>query len=137
MDIQYQVIGPKSSKKQFDDFLNSQPADSLQKEYFKFFGLPIPRGLTTAQADQVISEHTKKSPAEEVSEWEAYKSIVDEFEDKDFRESYELKKVSRAILQDAIKQLKMEGKTYQYLESNIDELVEKILLLKPELERQR
>lgn len=137
LDIQYQIVGPKSSKKQFDDFLNSQPADSLQKEYFKFFGLPISRGLTTTQADQMIFEHTKKCPADEVSEWEAYKNIVDEFEDKDFRESYELKKVSKTVLQDAIKQLKMEGKTYQYLESNIDELVAKILLLRPELERQR
>lgn len=61
IDIQYQIIGPKTNKKQFDAFLENQPADSLQKDYFKFFGLTVPRNLTTGQAKQNISEH-KKNP---------------------------------------------------------------------------
>ena len=135
VDIQYQVIGPKSKKKEFDDFLKSQPADASQKEYFKFFGLPTPKRMTSGQAEQTIFEHTKNCTPDEIAEWAAYSNILDEFDDKDFRETYDLKKVSKAVLLDAIKQLKVEGKTYGYLEENMDELVDRIIALRPELER--
>lgn len=136
LDIQYQVIGPKAEKKKFDEFLSNQSADSSQKDYFKFFAIPIPKGLTAGQAGQSMAEHRKASKPEEQAEWDGYISILEEFEDKDFREGYDLKKVSKAVLMDAINRLKEEGKTYKYLSENIDEIVEKLIELKPDLERQ-
>lgn len=135
LDIQYHVIGPKVDKKKFDEFLSNQPADLSHKDYFKFFALPIPKGLTAGQAEQAISEHMKASKPEEQEEWNGYKTLIEEFDDKDFRENYDLKKVSKAVLIEAINQLKATGKTYKYLSDNIEEVAEKIIELKPELEK--
>lgn len=136
LDIQYQVIGPKVDKKKFDEFLSNQPADSSQKDYFQFFAMPIPKGLTSGQAEQTISEHRNTSKPEEQDKWEGYVNIFEEFDDKDFRDGYDLKKVSNTVLMEAINQLKAQGKTYKYLSDNIDEVAEKIIELKPDLEKQ-
>jgi hypothetical protein len=135
LDIQYQIIGPKADKKKFDEFLSNQPADSSQKDYLKFFNLAIPKGLTAGQAEQTISEHRKNSKPEEQEEWYGYTNILEDFDDKDFRDGYDLKKVSQAVLTEAINQLKAQGKTYKYLSDNIEEVAEKIIELKPDLEK--
>ena len=135
IEVHYQIIGPKADKKQFDDFVNNKPADSSQKEYFKFFGLTSPKGMTAGHAEQTIKEHKKTSTDEEQGEWFGYTSIFEEFDDADFRETYELKKVSKTILLEVLNQLKQENKTYSYLGDNIDEVVERVIQLKPELER--
>lgn len=135
LDIQYQVIGPKADKKKFDEFLSNQPAELSQKDYFKFFNLAIPKGLTAGQAEQAISEHQKSSKTEELEEWEGYTKILEEFDDQDFRDGYDLKKVSKTILMEAISQLKAQGKTCKYLSDNIDEVAERIIELKPDLEK--
>ena len=135
LDIQYQVIGPKADKKRFDEFLSNQPVDASQKEYLKFFGLPIPKGMTSGQAEQTIAEHRKSSKPEEQEEWDGYDSIFNEFDDPDFRETYDLKKVGKTVLLDALAQLKQQGKSYKHLANNIDEVVEKVIELKPDLEK--
>lgn len=61
LDFHYQIIGPKTEKKRFDEFLDKQPVDTSQKEYFKFFGLPVPKGMTSGQAEQTIKEHQRTS----------------------------------------------------------------------------
>lgn len=134
LEIQYQVIGPKTEKQKFDEFLSNQSADSSQKDYFRFFGLPISKGLTSGQAGKTIAEHRKNSKPEDLEEWDSLKNIIDELDDKDSREGYNLKKVSKTILMDALNLLKAEGKSYKYLSNNIDEVAEKIIELKPDLE---
>jgi hypothetical protein len=135
LDIQYQVIGPKTDKKRFDEFLNNQPADASQKEYLKFFGLPVPKGMDSGEAAQAIAEHRKNSKPEEQDEWDGYSSILDEFDDPGFRETYDLKKVGKTILLDALAQLRKQGKSYKHLADNIDEVVGKVIELKPDLEK--
>lgn len=135
LDIEYQLIGPKVDKKKFDEFLKIQPANSSQKNYFKFFKLPIPRGLNVGQAEQIIVEHKKTSTSEEQENYEAYFTILEEFDDKGFRSDNYLKKVSKVVLLEAINNLKAEGKTYSYLAENIDEVVDKVIELKPDLEK--
>ena len=138
IEIQFQIIGLKELKKQYDAFLENQPADVSQKEFYKFFDLPIPKGLTTAQAAKTIVELRKKLKAEDASkleQYDAYTSILEEFDDNDFREGYEVKKPGKAVLNDALNQLTQEGKDYAYLSDNIQEVVDRVIKLKPELER--
>lgn len=135
LDIQYQIIGPKTEKKNFDAYLSAQPAHLSQKEFYKFFELPMPKGLTAGQAGLTISEHSKNCKPEELAEWNGYINILEEFEDNGFRESYDLKKVSKAALTEALNALKQEGKSYSYLSESIDEVVDKVILLKPALEK--
>lgn len=137
-EVQFQIIGLKELKKDFDAFLENQPADISQKDYYKFFNLTVPKGLTTGVAFKQIAEHRAKLEAEDktkLQEYDSYIEILDEFDDSDFRETYEVKKPSRTVLNDALSQLKAEGKTYEYLSSNIDEVVDRVFKIKPDLER--
>jgi hypothetical protein len=137
-EVQFQIIGLKELKKDFDAFLENQPADTSQKDYYKFFNLPIPKGLTTSEASKQIAEHRAKLEIEDKSklqEYDSYVEILDEFDDSDFREINEVKKPSRTVLNDALNQLKAEGKTYKYLSSNIYEVVDRVFKIKPDLER--
>lgn len=135
LDIHYQIIGPKVEKKKFDDFISNQPIDSEQKEYLKFFNLPSPKGLTFGQAKKTIEDHKKNATDEVLDEWNGYNNIFEEFEDKEFRETYDLKKVGRTVLLEAVNQLKAQGKSYSYLSDNIEEIVEKTIEMKPDLEK--
>lgn len=135
VEIQYQVIGPKVEKNKFDSYHELQPASLSQKRYFKHFGLKVPSGLTQGEANTVIKEHTVKSSDSEQDEWRAYLEIAEEFDDRDFRETYDLKKVSATELNDALVQLKKTGKSYAYLSENIDQVVDQVLISKPSLQK--
>lgn len=138
VDITFQIVGPKDRKAQYDDFLNNKPADASQKEFLKFFGLTVPKGLTTGQAVQIIAQHRTKLETEDKSqleEWDAYEEICDEFDDANFRASFELKKVSDKVLKEALDVLKREGETMRSLAADIDKVVDKVIVLKPDLEK--
>ena len=107
LEIQYDIVGPKTEKKKFDGFIDKQPATAEQKEYLKFFGLPVPRGMTSGQAEEFIGNHKKTSSVEEQDEWLGYANIIEEFDDSDFRETYDLKKVPKTVLLEAIEKLAM------------------------------
>lgn len=138
VDVTFQIVGPKDKKAQYEDFLNTKSADASQKEFLKFFKLPVPKELTTGQAAQIIAEHRMKLETEDktqLDEWDAYEEIFDEFDDTDFRASFELKKVSRTLLKDALDALKREGATMRSLAADIDKVVDKVIALKPDLEK--
>lgn len=137
IEIHYHILGPKPEKRKFDDFLNNQPADAAQKDYLKFFGLAMPKGMTAGQAKEIIKQHEKTSSEEEQDEWTSYTDILEQFDDADFREDYEIKKVPKTVLLKAMSDLKAEGKSYSHLEENTDEVIGRILKEKPELARKR
>ncbi len=138
VDVTFQIVGPKDKRAQYEDFLNNKPADAWQKECLKFFGLPVSKGLTLAQAAQIIAVHRKKLEIEDktqLDEWDAYEEICEQFDEADFREEFELKKVSAKALKEALEALKQEGDTMRSLAGDIDKVVDKVIALKPELEK--
>ena len=142
VEIRFQIIGLKKNKKQFDAFLNppNKPADAGQKLFYKFFELPIPKGLTAEQATKNINEYREKIIAQNPSQYDEYNeylNILEEFDDKEFRSSFEVKKTSMAVLNEALYQLKQEGNTYADLHIEIENVVDRVIKLKPELGRKR
>jgi hypothetical protein len=138
LEVQFQIVGPTEHKNDFDAFLENQPVNASQKDYLKFFNIPVAKGLTTGDAFKQIAKHRVQLETEDrikLDEYDAYSDILDEFDDSDFRDTYAVKKPSRTALNDALKQLLLEGKTYIYLNKNIDEVVEKLLKIKPDLEQ--
>lgn len=138
VEIRFQIIGLKENKKQFDAFLKNKPADAGQKLFYKFFELPIPKGLTTEQATKNINEYRDKMIAQYPSQYDEYinyLNILEEFDEKEFRSSYEVKKPSMAVLNEALYQLKQEGNTYADLHIEIEDVVDRVIKLKPELKR--
>lgn len=115
-----------------------RPPSVLQKEFFKFFGIKIPKGTTHEQAYGLIFEYesemrNKGDPR--LKEWEAYKEIIDELSDPDFREDYNIRKPSSALIKRAIAELQKEDKSYQDISEDIDILIDKLIELEPELSR--
>ena len=62
-------------------------------------------------------------------------NILEEFDDQDFEDGYNLKKLRKTILMEASNQLKVQGKNHKYLSDNLDEVAEKITELWPDLEK--
>ncbi|WP_080423012.1 HIRAN domain-containing protein [Burkholderia ubonensis] len=138
VDIAFQIVGPKERKIDFDGVPYRRPASECQKEFLKFFNLSIPKGLTVSQAETVISEHRKKLESNNKSlldDWDAYEEIREQFDDPDFREIYFLKNISSSVLKKALDELRRDGQTMCSLVGNIDQVVDKIVQLRPELER--
>jgi hypothetical protein len=138
VDITFQIVGPKSSKATYDGFLQGKPADATQREFMRFFGLPVPKSLTAGEATTAILEHRKKLQADDparLDEWDAFVEIFAEFDDADFRASYDLKKVSRALLREALDELQRGGATMRSLADDLDAVVEQIVALKPDIEK--
>ena len=146
VDVTFQIVGPKEKKGQYEDFLKGKPVKQAQKNFYKFFGLPIPMGRTTGQAERIIREHRKKPATEDQAKLDAWDAVVDEedafddiraeFDEAEFRAAYDLKKVSRVVLRDAVSQLKLEGATTRSLADDIDKVVAKVIALKPDAEKQ-
>ncbi len=134
-DIQFQLTGPKASKKAFDAYELDLPAESQQKNYLKHFGLPVAKGLTVGAAQTTIDQHRAAADPTEVAEWDALNEILDEFDDRDTREVLGVKKVSKAVLEQALATLTASGKTYRHLADNMDEVVDAVLRIDPKLER--
>ena len=138
MLIQFQIIGPQETKEQYDGFLKNKAASQWQKEFFKFFGIKAPKGLTSGQADKKIKESRKiyeVEDKEKLDEWDAYEELYDEFDDSEFRDEYDIKKVSLSLLRDALNQLNNDGESMRSLADDIDKVVDKIIEIKPEIER--
>nr|WP_249185864.1 HIRAN domain-containing protein [Burkholderia ambifaria] len=138
VDIAFQIVGPKERKIDFDRVPYRRPASEYQMEFLKFFNLPISKGLTIGQAGTVISEHRRKLESENrklLDDWDAYEEIREQFDDPDFRDIYFLKKISSPVLKKALDELRRDGQTMCSLVDDIDLVVDKIIQLKPELER--
>lgn len=117
----------------------SRPPTKEQKEFCKFFGLKMGKDLTAPDAEKLIAEHESQLAEEEdprLDEWEAFSEIIDELSDSEMRADYEIKKPSVSLIKSALDELKQEGKSYSDVADEIDLLVDKLLELKPELQRE-
>lgn len=116
----------------------SRPSTQEQKEFFKFFGLKSGRGLTAPDAEKIIAQHESElAEAEDprLDEWEAFSEILEELADSKMRAAYDIKKPSAALVKSALSELEKEGKSYRDVADEIDLLVDKLVALKPELQR--
>ncbi|MCA0902031.1 hypothetical protein [Microbulbifer agarilyticus] len=115
----------------------TRPATSIQKEFFKFFGLKLPKNLTHEQAIKIIRTESEKIieiDEPKFESWDAYESVLYELFDREFREDYGLKKPSLSLIRQATASLMESGITFQEMEDDIDIVVQKLLAIKPELE---
>lgn len=119
-----------SDPEKYEQWKN-RPATQLQKEYYRYFGLPVPKGLTASKAQSTISSHELTDDQDE--EWAAFEDIVEEFQDKEFRDDYEIKKPSIALIRQAIGQHTAQGEKITDIAA--DDLVDTLLSIKPDLQK--
>lgn len=117
---------------------NERPASAMQKEFFKFHGLPVPKALTSAAAKTLSDEYLKSLPDDDtgnLSDWEYFESIVEQLADKDTREDYNLKKPSMPAIRAAIDALRASGKSLEELDADLELVADKLIETSPDLER--
>jgi HIRAN domain len=139
VEVNFQLLAPKATVKGQREAQENKPATAEQRRFFRFFGLPIRKGLTVREAAQKISEHENALRAANdiaLEDWEGLETIENDFEDKDFRETYDIKSLPNALLKQALDALQAEGRTLRHLAANEDEIVDKLLEMKPDLARQ-
>ncbi len=137
--VTFDIVGPKEKIKQYRKSIANQPAASMQKEFYRFFSLPMPKGLTMGDADETIFTLTQKWEKEDkgkLEEWDAFVSIYEELDNKDSRDLYSIKKVSSSLLQDALKKLKDQGISLKQIADDIDILVDKLIEIRPDLQKE-
>lgn len=115
-----------------------RPADALQKEALRFYGVTSPKGLTHADAEGLISRHevglvAAGSPLPD--EWESYKRIIEEFSDRETCQDYGLKKPGLPVVRAAVEKLRSKGEAMAAIADDLDLLAQQIIETRPELER--
>lgn len=120
------------------DRWRNRPASSMQKEFYRFFGIKVPQGLTHEMASKFINEYREKLGEEgetRINEWAAFEDIYEEINDPDFRDDHGLKSISISLYRSAIDELKSEGKTLTELADDPEIVIEKIIEIKPEIQK--
>lgn len=116
----------------------TRPAEALQKEALRFYGLSIPKGLTYPDAEGLISRREVALAAEESplpDEWDSYKQIIEAFSDREACEDYGLRKPGLPVIRAAVDALRAKGETMEAIADDLDSLAQRIIEAKPELER--
>ncbi|NRA27422.1 MAG: hypothetical protein HRU10_09255 [Opitutales bacterium] len=116
----------------------ARPPSAEQKEFFKFFGLKAPKGLTLNEAEKIIRDHKRElsdKGAPKLDEWEHYEDILDQIADNDTRDDYDIRKPSAALIRQALKELNEDGMSYEDVVDDLDVLIEKLITLKPDLQK--
>lgn len=113
----------------------NRPALPLQKEFFRFFGLAMPKRLTKKDADRIIGEHKGSGDLKErLDEWGNYKSMYEEIIDPENREDYQIKKASLSQYRKAIETIRADGAKLEDL--GFEDVIEKLTDLNPNLEKE-
>lgn len=114
-----------------------RPASSRQKEFFRFFRIKAQAGLTKVEADKLIKATLIELGAANdvrVEHWRLYDDLLDEFDDPEFRDGYDLKKPSYSQIREAVDALLKSNHTWAELD-NADIVAERLIEMKPELEK--
>ncbi|MFW5958010.1 MAG: hypothetical protein ACOCQ0_02535 [Desulfosalsimonas sp.] len=117
----------------------NRPPTQMQRECAKFFDVKLPKGTTAPQAAKLIDERQSElieNDDPKLEEWEGFENVVEELSDKELlKEDYNIKKPSMALIKNALEELQQEGQSYQESGDDVQSVVDKLLELKPELER--
>ncbi|MCU0974419.1 MAG: hypothetical protein MUF80_10785 [Burkholderiales bacterium] len=101
----------------------NRPVTAEQKEFAEWFGMELPKGTTAIGAAQLIAEREEnmtEADQKRYRDWRDYQGIVLELNDQDERETYEIRKPSRAAIRKALDALLAEGHTYEEISMDLE-----------------
>jgi hypothetical protein len=110
-----------------------RPASKVQQEFFRFVGAKVPAGLTATGADALIQSQLAQLPLADADAWAAFRDVVDEFDDTDFRECAGIRKPTLADLRSAFQTLRTGASAQSFPDA--DMVAEYLLSNKPTLAR--
>ncbi|MFH0352242.1 MAG: hypothetical protein ACHBMF_09980 [Chromatiales bacterium] len=108
----------------------------IQREFYHYFNLKAPNGLSFEEALSVISDfkdRLSKDDQRKLDEWDTYVKLYSEINNPGVRKTYRIKRVSFSAYRVAIKQLKKEGQVWAGAKDSRDLVVKKIIAMAPRL----
>lgn len=108
----------------------------IQREFYHYFNLKAPNGLSFEEALSVISDfkdRLSKDDQRKLDEWDTYVKLYSEINKPDVRKTYQIKKVSFSAYRAAIKELRKEGQVWTDPKHGRDMVVKKIIAMAPRL----
>jgi len=114
---------------------DAKPPETMQREFFRWFNISMPKTLTMDQATARIEEEKKRLGEEELDYWYSFESVVNDLDDPEIRQDYEVKKAPLSVIREAVVALKNEGVSSDDIGSDLDRVVERMTDLRPDLMR--
>jgi hypothetical protein len=111
----------------------NRPASAMDKEQLRFYQLKASGKISQEEASKILSEFEPTEDQEMA--WTSFDGIWDDLNDKDFREEYEIKKVSMKAFKEALVSLDEKGDSLLELDGDSGKVAEKLLELFPDLEK--
>ncbi|MGH8554992.1 MAG: hypothetical protein ACREUD_05415 [Gammaproteobacteria bacterium] len=108
----------------------------IQREFYRYFDLKAPNGLSFEEALSVISDfkdRLSKDDPRKLDEWDTYVKLYSEINKPGVRKTYRIKTVSFSAYRAAIKQLKKEGQVWAREKDSRDLVVKRIIAMAPRL----
>lgn len=119
----------------------NRPATSIQRAVLAYAGIKAAKDVKQTEVNSLIEDKAKEFENDEETErWldgvHEFESLLEEFDDKEFRDDYEIKKPSPAKIRKAIDQLESKGKSLASGEISSDDVAETLLEMFPELAKE-
>ena len=93
-----------------------RPITEDQKEFFNFFNIKVTNVTTEKDARKIVDDYIAELKIKEdpmLVEWESYDQILNELSEPESRESYNIKKLLKKLIKQALADLKSDGHTYE------------------------
>ncbi len=106
-----------------------RPASARTREFFKFLGIKVEPGMpeTTARALMASTEVELREQGDaRLDQWQTFLSILEEFDDRDFRDTYDIKKPTTKQVRTVIDRFLAEGKTWEQVGGAPEEIAERL-----------
>lgn len=110
-----------------------RPPTTMQKEFYLFFGLAVPKKLTLMEMRDDIKTKLKDMTEEEQNDWDMYENIYDDLADAEFAKDEGLKKVSLKVYRGFVLKKRADGAKVRDWDAY--EVAEELLEEHPELAR--
>ena len=106
-----------------------RPATTLQKEFYRYMGRKVPKGLKYCEASDFYNN--PDADPEHILEWEKFESLYEDICNPDKRNNCKLKKITPNLLMKAWKSLRDEEITPDDIISDYDIIVDRICKIMP------
>lgn len=110
-----------------------RPPSDIQREFYRFFDIKVPKDLTYERASVFINEYVgvlDERGDSRAETWDTFATLYEEINDPEIRAEYGLRKVGISLYRSAIDQLEKEGRSLPDLVDDSEAVLEKITEIK-------
>lgn len=103
------------------DAWETRPMDARQRDFFRFFGVKVRASLGHKEAEALSDETYRQASASgdpRARQWDIYEQILEELDNPDFREAYDLRKPRPSAVRKAIEGLVASGTPWEDLDAD-------------------